>query len=165
MSVTPRDYADPFLEQAREDLRAAWALRAAGCPSTLCMLLQMVYEKLAKAAFARQGQVVPKSHQAATVLWQMLIRSRQGRSLVRSAPQVGQYVEELELAQPSIAKKQAQPFAQLEYPWEDPLGTTVRYPAAHLPLARRIANPRDRIGLDCLKFAQALSNSFNQLFP
>jgi hypothetical protein len=51
---TARDWADPFLEQARADLRAAQAAYAAQCESTFCMLLQMTFEKLAKAAFARQ---------------------------------------------------------------------------------------------------------------
>lgn len=48
MSFAPRDWADPFLEQAREDLKAAWAVQSAQSASTLCMLLQMVFEKLAK---------------------------------------------------------------------------------------------------------------------
>ena len=45
----PRDWADPFLQQAREDLRAAQVAYSAACESTFCMLLQMTFEKLAKA--------------------------------------------------------------------------------------------------------------------
>ena len=35
MPAVPRDWADPFLEQAREDLKAAWQISPAEAPSTL----------------------------------------------------------------------------------------------------------------------------------
>ena len=43
MPLVPRDWADPFLEQAREDLKAAWALanQSDPVPATLCMLIQI----------------------------------------------------------------------------------------------------------------------------
>ena len=66
----PRDWANPFLEQAREDLRAAEAAYNATCESTFCMLLQMTYEKLAKAAFAGRfapADVEPKPLETTTV--------------------------------------------------------------------------------------------------
>jgi hypothetical protein len=37
------------------------------------MLLQMVFEKLAKAAYARSGQIVPRTHRAATHLFAVLL--------------------------------------------------------------------------------------------
>ena len=48
---TARDWAEPFLEQAREDLRAAEVAYDAKCDSSFWMLLQMTFENLAKAAF------------------------------------------------------------------------------------------------------------------
>ncbi len=66
MPAPPRDWALPFLEQARADLRVAWAIPETARGSTFCMLLQMVFEKIAKAGFARSGQAVPHNHQVAT---------------------------------------------------------------------------------------------------
>jgi HEPN domain-containing protein len=59
-------------EQAQEDLRVAQAAFAAGCESTFCMLLQMAYEKLAKAAFARQGNPPTRTHDGASRLLLLL---------------------------------------------------------------------------------------------
>lgn len=163
MPAAPRDWADPFLEQAREDLKAAWAVPADASPSTLCMLLQMVFEKLAKAAYARSGLVVPHTHRAASHLFAVLLRHPAGADILRAAPSVRQFVMELEAAQPSLAGQQPQPCPQLEYPWEDPVGNTVQYPARDLPLARRVQSPRDRIALDCLKFASAVEKKLTTI--
>ena len=106
MPITPRDWSDLFLEQAREDLRAAWLIPSEVSASTLCMLIQMVFEKLAKAAYSRGGHVVPKTHQAASHLFAMLLRHPAGKTLLQASPNVQQFVMELEAAQPSIAGKQ-----------------------------------------------------------
>jgi hypothetical protein len=92
MPATPRDWSDPFLEQAREDLRAAYAVPAADSASTLCMLLQMVFEKLAKAAFSRAGAANINSHQVATRLFLLLDRNPVGRTLLQATPNVRQFV-------------------------------------------------------------------------
>jgi hypothetical protein len=91
-----RDWADPFLEQAREDLRAAEAAYDAHCESSFCMLLQMAYEKLAKAAFARKGNVPIKVHEGASRLLVLLAKgsgrseaSRLSRACPRCRPRVG----------------------------------------------------------------------------
>jgi hypothetical protein len=165
MPAAPRDWSDPFLEQAREDLKAAWAIPVGASPSTLCMLLQMVFEKLAKAAYARSGHVVPHTHQAATHLFAVLLRHPAGTAILQAAPNVQQFVAELEAAQPSIAGRQAQPCPQLEYPWEDPVGNTVYYPARDLPLARRVRSPTDRIAVDCLKFASSVEKQLTTIIP
>lgn len=168
MPVANRDWSDPFLEQARADLRAAWNLSQADpadCASTLCMLLQMVFEKLAKAAFARQGQVVPRQHGTATRFFQLLGRHPSGQMLLRASPNVQAFVEQLENAQPSIAGGQNPPWPQLEYPWEDTASQTVLYPEQHLPLAGRVQNPGDRIILDCLQFASALEKQIPIMIP
>lgn len=165
MAATHRDWADPFLEQAREDLRAAWAVHNSQAPSTLCMLIQMVFEKLAKAAYARSGQPYPRVHQAAPYLFQMLRRHRLGKELIQASPQVESFVQQLENAQPSIAGRQSPAWEQLEYPWEDATGATILYPARDLSLARRVSNPRDLIALECLLFASALEKQLTTIIP
>jgi hypothetical protein len=103
MPAAPRDWSDPFLEQAREDLKAAWAIPADVSPSALCILLQMIFEKFAKVAYARSGYVVPHTHQAATHLFAVLLRHPAGTAILRAAPNVHQFVMELEAAQPTVA--------------------------------------------------------------
>ena len=170
MPITPRDWADPFLEQAREDLRAAWRVSASESPSTLCMLIQMVFEKLAKAAYARRGQVVPRTHQAASHLFAVLLRHPAGSAILQARPNVRQFVTELEAAHPQMAARQRElrpqvPWPQLEYPWEDVGAGTVNYPARDLAPAQRVRNPRDRIALDCLRFASTVEQQIASIVP
>jgi hypothetical protein len=129
------------------------------------MLLQMVFEKLAKAAYARSGNVVPRTHQAASHLFAILQRHPAGLSLLRATPQVRQFVAELEAAHPAVAGSQLQPWPQLECPWEDAAASVIRWPARDLPLARRVKDPLDRIALDCLKFASALEKQLPVIVP
>ena len=165
MPAAARDWFDPFLEQAREDLKAAWSLNAANSASTLCMLIQMVFEKLAKAAFARAGTVIVRDHMAASRLFAMLVRHPAGNAILQAQPNVRQFVMELEAAHPTVAGRQPQPWPQLEYPWEDPAAGTVHWPARDLALAQRIRNPRDRIAAECLKFASALEKQIGVIVP
>jgi hypothetical protein len=165
MPAIPRDWADPFLEQSREDLHAAWAVRSAEdweqSASTFCMLLQMVFEKLAKAYYARNGTVAA-SHRAASHLFAILKRHPSGTRLLAECPSVEQFVMQLEAAQPSVAGRQ---MPCLEYPWEDVTSGTVRWPGRHLPLVHRVKDPRDRVGLDCLRFASALEKQIDAIAP
>lgn len=166
MPAPPRAWSDPFLEQAREDLRVAWAIPPKHRGSTFCMLLQMIFEKLAKAAYARSGQVVPRTHKAASHLFAVLLRHPTGANILRTSPNVRAFVEQLENAQPSIACLAAQPCEQLEYPWEDPTTGTVFHPEADLGLAKRTRNnPQDRIALDCLRFASAIAQALPTMIP
>lgn len=165
MPAAPRDWAVPFLEQARADLRTAWAIPASARGSTFCMLVQMVLEKLAKAAFARSGQVVPRNHQVAARFFPMILRRPGGVPLLQANAAAQQFVLQLEVAQPSIAGQLPQPCPQLEYPWEDPATSRVHHPEVDLPLVRRVQDPRSRIALDCLRFASALEQDLFILIP
>ena len=129
------------------------------------MLIQMVFEKLAKAAFARGGHGVQKSHYAASHLFAVLRRHPSGLALLHANPNVQQFVWELEAAHPAIAGRQTPPWPQLEYPWEDVASGTVLHPARDLALARRVRDPRDRIAVDCLKFADALADQLHVIVP
>ena len=166
MLTSPRDWSEPFLEQAREDLQAAWAVNTAGVsPSTLCMLLQMVFEKLAKAAIARQGLAVPQKHGVAKRLFSLLNRHPSGIKLLQTSPNVESFISQLEDAHPALAGKQNPVWAQLEYPWEDTMGGRVCCPARDLSLVKRISDPKDRIAVDCLRFANALEKQLSVIVP
>jgi len=168
---TARDWADPFLAQATEDLRAAQATYLVKSPSTFCMLMQMTFEKLAKAALARQHIQPPLSHEVASRLLLLLERTPGGTSLPGvSIALVFVAVRDLENAQPAVVAQAMRnrgipQYPQLEYPWEHPTSGAVEWPAQHLPMAKRIADPRDPIGPQLLKFAKALEKQFNTLFP
>jgi hypothetical protein len=135
------------------------------------MLMQMAFEKLAKAALARQHIEPPQSHQVASRLLLLLERTPGGTSLPGvSIALVFSAVRELENAQPAVVKQAVRvhgvaQYPQLEYPWENPVTHLVESPARHLPIAQRIADPRDPIALQLLKFARALEVQFNTLFP
>jgi hypothetical protein len=166
----PRDWADPFLDQAREDLRGAEAVYSARCESTFCMLLQMTYEKLAKAAFARKGNVPTRTHDAASRLLLLLGKDPAGPRLSGYRGRVLDAVRELENAQPAIVSNAMRvhgvpQYPQLEYPWENPATAAVEWPARHLPIVHRMRDPRQRIGADLLKFAHAIDAQFDALFP
>jgi hypothetical protein len=165
MPAAPRDWALPFLEQARADLRVAWTVPSEHRGSTFCMLLQMVFEKLAKAAYARSGHVVPHTHRAASHLFAVLLRRPGGLTLLQGLQNVQQFVVELETAHPQLAGVQTQPCPQLEYPWEDPAGGIVYYPERDLPVCRRVRDPQDRIALDCLRLASAIEQQLFTIIP
>jgi hypothetical protein len=105
------------------------------------MLLQMVLEKLGKAALLRSGMMTVAraegTHQAATTMMQVISGSRRlcarlgfNREYVRHilTPMVGQ----LESLNPSVARRRGGQGPWLEYPWLDH-ADEVRWPAQHLP--------------------------------
>ncbi len=168
MAATPSEWANAYLSQARVDLAAAALLAEHRGPrSVLAMLLQMVFEKLAKAALLRQGAVhvswATTSHAAARGLVRALRVQRPllqpigGREAWRSALDL---VDELERAHPQLAADGA---PRLEYPWEDS-SSLVRWPEQHLPLLRHL-EPTSTRGAQLLKFARMLEQRFDQVFP
>jgi hypothetical protein len=164
-----RDWAVGFLEQARADLDAARVLATQGLTtsraSVLAMLLQMAFEKFAKAALLRSRSTTyataKGSHKAASTMVAVMWRQRGaligGRFRWSAALGV---MEELERAQPSLAKGAA----QLEYPWEDS-SSIVRCPARDLPLAFKLANPNSTLALHVIEFASWLDQHFDTVFP
>ncbi|MCX7048174.1 MAG: hypothetical protein NTX50_22160 [Candidatus Sumerlaeota bacterium] len=167
MPITARDWAIPFMEQAREDLHAAWVVQASGqSASTLCMLLQMVFEKIGKAYYARAGTLSTSSHAIASHLINVMRRHPTGVALFRSHTNAIAFVSQLESAHPQVAgNHRTPPWPQLEYPWRDVTDTTVLYPKTDLPLVQRVYDPRDRIAVDCLRFACALEKQMTTIVP
>ncbi|HEX7670392.1 MAG TPA: hypothetical protein VF395_12440 [Polyangiaceae bacterium] len=79
-------------------------------------------------------------------------------------------VQELEAAHPAavasaIRRGAAVQYPQLEYPWENTATKAVEWPAMHLPIARRVGDPADRVAADLLKTARALAKHLDALFP
>jgi len=168
--ATVREWADAYLAQARADLRSAEALVRGGVvPSTFAMLLQMIFEKLAKAALLRSGAVTvawaQSTHAAASRMVQVM---RLQRGLIASLggpwpwTRVLSVVDALEKAHPAIAARTQAP--QLEYPWETPAGA-IQWPARDLTIANSLGSPLSRLGNEVLRFALLLDRHFNQIFP
>lgn len=163
--ATDREWADAYLAQARADLAGA---RLVGTfePSVFAMLMQMAFEKFAKAALLRSGSIVlasaRSSHKAAS---RMLAAMRIQRGLMASmgGPHVWhaafEVVEALERAHPSLA----QGAAQLEYPWETAAGD-VHWPARDLAIAARLGNPKSNLAAHVIDFATKLDRQFDVIF-
>ncbi len=164
--ATSRDWADAYLAQARADLDAASRLEGA-CPSAFAMLLQMVFEKMSKAALLRSAQLTVtkavKSHRAAAMMVNLLLRYRalvptfggDVKTLVLPA------VIELENAHPQFATSGP----KLEYPWEDLTTGNVLWPSRDLDIAKRLSSSASTLGPRVLRFATELSRRFDAVFP
>lgn len=168
--ATDRDWADALFAQAKDDLHAAQAAFEAGVASTFCMLMQMVFEKLAKAAFRRSGAPAPQRHQVAARLWEVLRRTPGSAAVMIGGPRTVQAVEELENAHPAVVGRAvrdgvAAQYPQLEYPWLNPTTDQVEWSGKHLPIARRVADPEDAVAAHLLKSAHAFVKQFDTLFP
>ena len=167
--ATDREWADGYLAQARADLAAA-VLVGTGEPSVFAMLMQMAFEKFAKAALLRSGSMTlsaaATTHRAASL---MVHAMRIQRRLM--APMGGPLVwhaalealEALERANPSIAKR-AGGGPQLEYPWEATNGM-IHWPARDLAIAAKLGNPRSNLAAHLSDFAAKLDRNFDRCFP
>lgn len=163
--VTERDWADAFLAQARADLAGA-QLVGSSEPSVLAMLLQMTFEKFAKAALLRSGAISLKSattsHSAASrMVAVMRLQQKKMQSMGGPLPwhKAFEIVEALERAHPAIAKGSSE---QLEYPWV--AGSKVLWPARDLVIAQHFGNPKSRLAPDLLAFAGKLDRNFDNIF-
>lgn len=142
-------WAAAYVAQAREDLEAAKSLEGKH-PSVLAMLLQMVFEKLAKGALLYGKRITvddaQKNHQAAVSLMTIftdipaLLELFPGKHQRKWLPTVT-LVKNLTKLHPSIVERGP----QLEYPWELEDGT-VRNPVDHLEpkLRSLLHSPDDR---------------------
>jgi hypothetical protein len=162
--ATERDWADAYLAQARADLAGA-RLVGANTPSVFAMLMQMVFEKFAKAALLRSAAITlasaRTSHKAAS---RMIGAMRLQRRLLApiGGPHVWhaafEVVEALERAHPSVT----QGAAQLEYPWETMAGA-VHWPERDLIIAARLGNPRSNLIAHVSDFASKLDRHFDAI--
>ncbi len=165
-SPSSAKWGQAFLRQAEADLRAAEALVKDGsAASTACMVIQMVFEKLAKAYRLKNGEsyssVRQGSHRTMEKLIQTLQRQREifrndlGGPTDQRWKQLLGMLKALEDAQPSIAQD-ARP--QLEYPWSQ--GGQVRWPEDHLALGKKLMDPRNRLAADLLRLGHTLVRNY-----
>lgn len=168
--ATDREWADAFLAQARADLAAADAVAMSGISgSSLAMLLQMVFEKLSKAALLRTRSAtlddVTSTHMTARRVLLILRRERRRFGPLGGASAWGDVIwiiEEIERAHPQNARGRAD--AKLEYPWETSAGA-IQWPERDLPVAKHLGNPQSNLKVRVSKFADQLASRFDQLFP
>ncbi len=173
--------AEAYLAQGAEDLRAAKAVAAAGtAPSTLCMLIQMVFEKITKAALLESGywprDKVESTHRvlqsaAGSKLLQSLKLNSKMLGLHRNWDFLRLKLRELEDRHPQLYRQRARAseggdaFArhgQLEYPWYE--DGQARTPAKDLSLAKEINDPHSKWGAELLKLADELVRMFDDIF-
>jgi hypothetical protein len=167
--ATDPEWGDAFLAQTRADFAAADAVATSGlAPSSLAMLLQMVFEKLAKAALLRMRSAdledVTSTHATAGRLLKILRRERRRFDSLGGAHAWGDVIwmiEELERAHPQIARSKTD--AKLEYPWETPAGA-IQWPERDLPVARRLGDPRSNLKTRVTRFADQLAWQFTNCF-
>lgn len=167
-----KDWRDALLMQAREEVDAAWQLVGAKSAtrhpamSVFCMLMQMCFEKLGKAALAGSDPAAFRkhrfSHATASKLIHTLKRMR-GHTLQYRWKAILPLVQELERAHPAIAKTGP----HLEYPWEEPDGAggfSVKLPSADLPIAKRLASPVPKLAPELLRLATELLDNWSTIF-
>jgi DNA repair exonuclease SbcCD ATPase subunit len=158
-------WADALRDAARRDLAAAKTLAASmdEHAGAVAMLLQMVFEKLAKAYLARTEWNAfvkhRRSHAAAYLFTQALKRNRERLPKVGARSRdVLPWVEELTRAHPAIAKNGP----HLEYPWEQ--GGRVCSPSRDLPIVHELRDPQSGAAPHLLKFAAYFIDNFDEVF-
>ncbi len=140
-------------------------------PPTFCMLLQMAFEKIGKAAAIRNESVsideVQKSHEAVQVLVRQFRTSRTSVDLLdeKTADVMGvilKVLEDLERVHPSV--QEGGP--HLEYPWEELRGghAKVCKPSTDLPVVQYLSKPESNLGQVMLTFGQAVFDNFDSIF-
>jgi hypothetical protein len=173
------DLARAYLRQVAEDLEAAKAVAKQGTVySTLCMLLQMAFEKITKAALL-EGDHWPRSKaenthkvlKAGSRLLENLQRHSKVLGLHHNWDYLRQKLGELEDRHPQLYEQRSRAseggdaFArhgQLEYPWWE--GDDVRWPARDLNLAKELRDPKSRWGIQLLRLADELVWNFDDIF-
>ena len=136
-------YAKACRAQAAEDLKAAYRV-GDSAPSTHCMLLQMVFENLAKAALLAGRQidvaVATRSHVAASRLCATIRLNPSVAPEIATQEKMLQLVERIEALHPQLAQLVDSAAPRLEYPWE--ANGRVLWPAEHLEFSRTLCHPR-----------------------
>ncbi len=164
MSGKSEKWARAYVAQAQEDIAAAKAV-ATVAPSTFLMLMQMVFEKTAKAVLLAGDRVPPKhletSHVAISKVLTIIRRYHREEYAAFGLKRMNLTIREIEMLHPQVAKRRGGP--RLEYPWRDPATGEIRWPAGHLPLSAQVIDPTRRTGSELVKCAQALIHRYDIL--
>lgn len=162
------EWAAGYLTQARVELAAA---REPVDSSVRAMLLQMTFEKIAKAALLKNGQWsiarAQQNHHGATHMMGQLLQRRQlnkldyNRNTLQNV--IKPFVDQLEQLHPAVARAQGRNAGPwLEYPWPTPLNS-VAVPCRDLPNLADFGVRSARV-LQLLQFAQHLLDEHDRLF-
>lgn len=165
-------WAAAYLAQAEADLRAAEEVGPSHI-SVFGMLLQMSFEKSAKAALLYGGRVsvekTQRTHAAAVSLMKILKDNEM--LLERVTDRRPDYWRPVVVAVESLTNFHPQVAAKgpwLEYPWKPGAGDRVNWPDKHLaPRLRSIFNTQsDPLGRipDILQFAHILISKADSIF-
>lgn len=159
-----------LLDMAQRDLRAAQVLvrDMDKHAATMAMLLQMVFEKLAKAHLAQTDWSAFVAHRHSHAVANKFAHFLKGnRNLL---PKVGPHSDKVLLwvtaltsAHPAIAKNGP----HLEYPWErvdDDEGHRVCSPSRDLPIVNELGDPLSGAGPHLVKFAAHFIENFDDIF-
>lgn len=167
-------WVDSFRGQAAADLAAAHALShdvlTIQRASVVAMLLQMAFEKFAKAVLVHSGSA-PRSVQSHAVMnpFVVVLRRMLQEPLRDAFLKAEPALRLLESLQPAVANprtlrtSRGYEVEQLEYPWEDS-GGSVRFPARDLSIAVQWSQGNGDSLHDVLAFAKLLDADFDQLF-
>lgn len=155
---TPQEWTDALLRQAKLDLRAAASLQEHELASVRAMLLQMAFEKIAKAHLAKTNwpsfENLRHSHAVASRL-AVTLRStakdflREAKYRGKTGKEALSTMVELTKAHPALEKDGP----HLEYPWSRPDG--LHHPD-EVRIVTELSDPHSIRNLHLLKFAQAL---------
>ena len=168
----PSDWADAYIEQARADLAAAEFLDGQHL-SVLGMLLQMTFEKIAKAALLYGSRIsvedTQKGHRSALSLMKIFKDVPFLLERVTGTPPdpwhaVVVTVENLTRFHPQVSESGP----CLEYPWHSDTEGEIRWPERDLtPALRSLFNTENQhLGRlpDVFRFAHMLCDSAGEVF-
>lgn len=177
-------WADAFFVQAKQDFSLAYLgiKDETKYTASSYMLLQMFFEKYAKAVYCySKKELPPRNHKTPQIFLSMLKRSPKYKVLLKkSTHSSGQrtyldffdFLSKLEDLQPSNANKgrTVDINPQLEYPWKNTTDHTYCAPCSDLDFIYEAKEPRSRIYIKVIPTAQALIEDFkyflrNKCFP
>lgn len=174
-------WADAFWEQAKQDFLAVQAIVAGRekegvemVAASLCMLLQMFFEKYAKAFYCRKNHdLLPKrNHRSVKLLLAHLKRANAddfGVKHVKQQQEIFKTIQLLEDLQPSNANSHSNPDTnpQLEYPWKPQtpyeVALPICSPAMDLNALAPLLSPKTNLLSKLIAFGGMLLKRFELL--
>lgn len=164
-------WRDALLEQARSNFDVAQALSAASNhPSQSTMLLQMAWEKLAKAALVAGGSWSPsnRTHRVISKFVSVLKRAPRGERVLGQSSRAS-FIERVDALHVDLVRLESLTPAvagaseNAEYPWEvpEPGGRSVQFPAKHL--THDFCGP-GRLSVRLRKDFRTIEGQFHRLF-
>ena len=175
-------WSKAYFAQACQDFQLAkiGAQEISKHGASVCMLLQMFFEKYAKAVFCRMNnnQLPPRNHRTAKTFISLLRGSSKyskfkkhinpviNRTSNRPFLDFFDFISKLESLQPSNANagKSEDDSPQLEYPWRNRTSTEFYSPSENLDIIHEIENPQSRLFTKILPIAQNLINDFQHFY-